>query len=104
MRRLAILLLISTSGLVAVAQIGAASLSPTTGMRDRLIEAWRLVSLQVVGAGGKITQQQRVGILIYTRDGHMSAQLMSPTSSSPEETGPVKYEENRTKRILGPTM
>jgi len=101
MRRLAILLLISANGLAAAAQIGAAPLSPATGMRDRLIGAWRLVSLQVAGADGKMTQQKRVGILIYTKDGHVSAQLMSPTSSSPEVSGPVKYEENGYEAYFG---
>jgi Lipocalin-like domain len=47
--------------------------------RMRLIGAWHLVSM--VGPDGKqITTGLPVGMLIYTRDGHMSVQLMYPQS------------------------
>lgn len=50
---------------------------------DKLIGAWRLVSLDGPGPDGKmnrITDLQ--GMLLYTRDGHMSVQLMYPKSAS----------------------
>ncbi|MGH9501784.1 MAG: lipocalin-like domain-containing protein [Terriglobales bacterium] len=51
--------------------------------REKLIGAWRLVSLEDQGADGRLTQgTDRKGILIYTRDGHMSVQLMLPESES----------------------
>ena len=56
---------------------------PTPGSdRERLIGAWRLVSISVPGPDAKpmsITQPK--GMLIYTRDGHMSVQLMYPKST-----------------------
>ena len=51
--------------------------------REKLIGAWRLVSLEDQGADGKLNRvTDRKGILIYTRDGHMSVQLMLPQSES----------------------
>ena len=51
--------------------------------RDKLIGAWRLVSLESPGAEGKVNRITDVkGMLLYTRDGHMSVQLMYPESGS----------------------
>lgn len=51
--------------------------------REKLIGAWRLVSMEEPGPDGKLNHiTNRKGILIYTRDGHMSVQLMLPKSES----------------------
>ena len=51
--------------------------------REKLLGAWRLVSLEEPGPDGKLNRiTDRKGILIYTRDGHMSVQLMLPASES----------------------
>ena len=48
--------------------------------RERLIGAWRLVSM--AGPDGKLlTAGVPTGMLVYTRDGHMSVQLMYPKSA-----------------------
>ena len=45
--------------------------------RDKFIGAWRLAS--ITGPDGKpVTTDVPIGMLIYTRDGHMSVQLMYP--------------------------
>jgi hypothetical protein len=50
---------------------------------ERLIGAWHLVSLGEQGADGKVAGVDGLkGTLIYTRDGHMSVQLMYPPSGS----------------------
>ncbi len=50
---------------------------------ERLIGAWHLVSLGEPGADGKIKSvPDLTGSLIYTRDGHMSVQIMYPPSQS----------------------
>jgi hypothetical protein len=51
--------------------------------RDKLIGAWHLVRIEAPGPDGKpmpITPPK--GMLIYTRDGHMSVQLMYPRSAN----------------------
>jgi hypothetical protein len=45
--------------------------------RERLIGAWRLVRIDASGP-----DPQPKGMLIYTRDGHMSVQLMYPQSAN----------------------
>jgi len=48
-----------------------------TSDRARLIGAWRLAHIESPGPDGKsIDIPQPKGMLIYTRDGHMSVQLM----------------------------
>jgi hypothetical protein len=44
--------------------------------RERLIGAWHLVRIEAPGVDGSLQ-----GMLIYTRDGHMSVQLMYPKSA-----------------------
>ena len=48
---------------------------------DRLLGAWRLVS--IIGPDGEpVTSGVPKGMLLYTRDGHMSVQLMYPESGN----------------------
>ena len=54
-----------------------------TGDRERLIGAWHLAHIDVPGPDGKpISMAQPKGMLIYTRDGHVSVQLMYPKSAN----------------------
>jgi hypothetical protein len=51
--------------------------------KERLIGAWHLVQIKAAGQNadaGSTTEPK--GMLIYTRDGHMSVQLMYPKSAS----------------------
>jgi Lipocalin-like domain len=51
--------------------------------KQRLLGAWRLVSMEEPGTDGKLHHiTDRKGMLIYTSDGHMSVQLMFPQSES----------------------
>ena len=51
--------------------------------QEKLIGAWHLVSLGETGADGKVASVPGLkGTLIYTRDGHMSVQIMYPPSAS----------------------
>jgi hypothetical protein len=57
--------------------------------KDRLIGAWHLVS--IAGPDGKlVTGDLPVGMLVYTRDGHMSVQLMYPKSATTQSNEYVK--------------
>jgi hypothetical protein len=61
--------------------------------RDRLIGAWHLVKIESPGPDGK-TQPgpQPMGMLIYTKDGHMSVQLMYPGKTFSNEYVEQGYE------------
>jgi hypothetical protein len=50
--------------------------------REKLIGAWHLVRIDAPGPDGKpMDIPQPKGMLIYTRDGHMSVQLMYPKAA-----------------------
>ncbi len=68
-------------GMLAVVAIAALSQTLSAGSdREKLIGAWRLASIApaATASGGN----QPTGMLIYTRDGHMSVQLMYPKPAS----------------------
>ena len=76
--QIAILAAIVTSA-VAQNQPARGSDSGASLDKDRLIGAWHLAS--ITGADGKPVSTTPTGMLIYTRDGHMSVQLMYPQSA-----------------------
>jgi len=60
----------------------AKNTSSRTG-KEKLIGAWHLVHIDAPGPDGKSAPiPQPKGMLIYTRDGHMSVQLMYPDSAN----------------------
>jgi len=69
---------------VALSGFSLAQSSPTPASdKEKLIGAWHLVSMEEPGADGTLKHvTDRKGMLIYTRDGHMSVQLMYPESES----------------------
>jgi len=51
--------------------------------REKLIGAWHLVRIDAPGPDGQPAPgPQPKGMLLYTRDGHMSVQLMYPASAN----------------------
>ncbi|MGI9070833.1 MAG: lipocalin-like domain-containing protein [Bryobacteraceae bacterium] len=78
--------------------------------RERVIGAWQLVSLAAPGSDGKtMSVSHPVGMLTYTRDGHVSVQLMYPASESAISNEYVlngyeasfgSYEVNEAKHML----
>jgi hypothetical protein len=69
------------AGLVAVQPVRSRATSHGSD-RERLIGAWHLEHIDSPTADGKPSDiPQPTGMLIYTRDGHMSVQLMYPASA-----------------------
>jgi hypothetical protein len=73
---------------VAVAAVGGVSVALSahsksdTSAKGRLIGAWHLARIDAPVPDGRYTSMtQPEGMLIYTRDGHMSVQLMYPKSA-----------------------
>jgi hypothetical protein len=64
-------------------------------IRDQFVGAWRLARLEEQGADGKVRKADSTGLLVYTRDGHMSVQVMyrNPQANPPAATNaaPVQY-------------
>ena len=70
--------------------------------REKLIGAWRLVWMEEQGADGKVTRiTDRKGMLVYTRDGHISVQLMFPKAESAASSNPVQYAQGGYEASFG---
>jgi hypothetical protein len=66
------------------------------GDRERLVGAWHLAHVDSPGPDGKPVQP--LGMLIYTRDGHMSVQLMYPRSANAQ---PNQYVQDGYEASFG---
>src|SRR5271170_4576835 len=84
-RHWALALLVALTGL-AHAQSAAPGSDPRSDPQsdtEKLIGAWHLVSMGGPGTDGQSNHADEIkGTLIYTRDGHMSVQLMYPESAA----------------------
>jgi hypothetical protein len=62
-----------------------------TDIQDSFVGAWRLVSLEVSGPDGKIHTSDSTGLLVFSRDGHMSVQVMERNPQPQSTAGPEQY-------------
>jgi Lipocalin-like domain len=53
-----------------------------TEMRNRLIGAWKLVSLEEPSADGRVRRADSAGMFVFTRDGKASVQVMYRTAQT----------------------
>jgi len=73
--------MVAVAGLVSV-QSGMSQSTNRGSDRERLVGAWKLEHIDSPTTDGKSSDTpQPTGMLIYTRDGHMSVQLMYPASA-----------------------
>ena len=79
-------------GMTAMTLCGNQDRGGNEGIRERFAGAWRLAWLEEQGADGKIHRADCTGLLVYTRDGHMSVQLMyrNPQAGT-ANAAPVQY-------------
>ena len=63
-------------GMTAVTLSGSQDRGGNQGTRDQFVGAWRLAWLEEQGADGEVHKADCTGLLVYTRDGHMSVQVM----------------------------
>jgi Lipocalin-like domain len=77
--------------------------------QDRFIGAWRLAWLEEEGADGNIHRADCAGLLVYTRDGHMSVQVMyrnpqansQASSQATTNAAPVQYAQGGYEASFG---
>lgn len=93
--------------IVVFAVVGATGLSGSpnhedkASLRDRLIGAWRLAELEEPDADGKIHKADCTGLLVYTRDGHMSVQVMYRNGQGGNGAAPVQYAQGGYEASFG---
>ena len=70
-------------------------------IQDRFIGAWRLVWLEEPDADGNVHRADCTGLLVYTRDGHMSVQVMYRRPPTGGQAGPVQYAQGGYEASFG---
>jgi hypothetical protein len=70
-------------------------------IRGRFIGAWRLAWLEEEGADGKIHRADRTGLLVYTRDGHMSVQVMYRNPQAGTNAAQAQYAQGGYEASFG---
>ena len=92
-------------GMTAMSLSGSQDRGANEDIRERFVGAWRLVWLEEEGSDGKIHRADCTGLLVYTRDGHMSVQVMyrNPQANSQETTNaaPVQYAQGGYEASFG---
>lgn len=84
------------------AQSGSQDHDLDQGILDRFIGAWRLAWLEEEGTDGKVHRADCTGMLVYTRDGHMSVQVMYQNQQAgTAAAGPVQYAQGGYEASFG---
>jgi hypothetical protein len=73
----------------------------TEGIREQFIGAWRLVSLEAPGPDGKIHKADSTGLFVFTRDGHLSVQVMDHNPPQQAAAGPEQYSHGGYEATFG---
>lgn len=88
-------------GMTAMTLPGGQDPGGDAGIRDRFAGAWRLAWLEEPGASGKVQRADCTGLLVYTRDGHMSVQVMYRNPQAATHGGPVQYAQGGYEASFG---
>jgi Lipocalin-like domain len=70
-------------------------------IRERFVGAWRLAGLETEGADGKVHRADSTGLLVFTRDGHMSVQVMERNPQPQTAAGPEQYSQGGYEASFG---
>ena len=70
-------------------------------IQDRFAGAWRLAWLEEEGPDGRVHRADCTGLLVYTRDGHMSVQVMYRQPQQGSQAGTVQYAQGGYEASFG---
>jgi hypothetical protein len=105
-RRAPILLAVALLTLATAALRNASLLAgqdrqtPAT-VQDQFVGGWRLVSLESPGSDGSIHKADPAGLLVFTRDGHMSVQVMERKPAPQSTAAPEQYSQGGYEASFG---
>jgi hypothetical protein len=88
-------------GMTASTLAGGQNQGRNDGVRDRFVGAWRLASLEQEGADGKVHKADSTGLLVFTRDGHMSVQVMERNPQAQTPAAPGQYSQGGYEASFG---
>jgi hypothetical protein len=89
------------AGMTATARFGTQDRADNARIRDRFVGAWRLASLEAPGPDGKLHRADSTGLLVFTRDGHMSVQVMDRNRSAQTPAAPEQYSQGGYEATFG---
>ncbi len=102
MKKLLLLVVVSFSfGMTAMTLTGSQDRNSNEGVREQFVGSWKLVRLEEEGADGKIHKADCTGLLVYTRDGHMSVQVMFKNPPMATNSAPVQYAQGGYEASYG---
>jgi hypothetical protein len=94
-------LLILVTALAGVTQSSRKDRGVDDGVRDRFVGAWRLTWLEQQGADGKVHRTDCCGMFVFTRDGHVSVQVMERGPKAQTPVGPEQYSQGGYEASYG---
>jgi hypothetical protein len=101
MKKLLSLAVVTLSVVMCATTLSSQDRASIQSTRDRLIGAWRLAGLEEPGADGKVHKADCTGLLVYTRDGHMSVQVMYWNPQAGSSVAPVRYAQGGYEASYG---
>ena len=88
-------------GMTSTTLSGSRDRGGSNGVKDRFVRAWRLISLEAPGPDGKIHRSDSTGLLVFTRDGHMSVQVLERNPQAQTPAGPEQYSQGGYEASFG---
>ena len=88
-------------GMTSISLSGGQDRGANDSIQDRFVGAWRLASLEAPGADGKIHKADSTGLLVFTRDGHMSVQVMERNPQPQTAAAPDQYSQGGYEASFG---
>lgn len=102
MKNLLLLALITTFlGTTVLTLSGSQERDTKQETQNRFVGAWRLAWLEEPDADGTVHKADCTGLLVYTRDGHMSVQVMYRNPETGGQAGPVQYAQGGYEASFG---
>jgi hypothetical protein len=80
---------------------GSQERDKSAAMPEQFIGAWRLVSLEMVDADGKVQRGDRTGMFVFTREGRLAVQVMDRTPQAAPHAGPEQYSQGGYEATFG---
>jgi hypothetical protein len=88
-------------GMTAMTLCGSQERGGNEDIRERFAGAWGLAWLEEEGADGKIHKADCTRLLVYTRDGHVSVQVMYRNPQPGTNAAPVQYAQGGYEASFG---
>jgi hypothetical protein len=93
--------IISFIGFTATTLSGSKDRDGSQIVKERLVGAWRLVSLESPGPDGRIRKADSIGMFVFTRDGHAAVQVMERNPPPPSATDSEEYSRGGYEATFG---